>query len=97
MPSPSRSTSTSTRQRRHSSKTSPPPMLRKRSPPKPPTKPSKKSPSTRGKKGGSVLADISVPAGLLFLNQFLKRRKTGSKKVKFSKKRAFTKKVNKKK
>jgi len=99
MPSPPRSTSTSTRQRRHSSRISP--MLRKKSPPKPPTKPptkpSRKSSSTRGKKGGSVLADVSVPAGLLFLNQFLKRRKTVSKKVKFSKKRAFTKKVNKKK
>ena len=53
--------------------------------------------SRRNKKGGSVLADVSVPAGLLFLNEFLKRRKANSKKVKFSKKRKVTRKVNKKK
>ena len=49
------------------------------------------------KRGGSVLADVSVPAGLLFFNEFLKRRKANSKKVKFSKKRKVTRKVNKKK
>ena len=47
---------------------------------------------TKSRKGGSVLADISVPAGLLFLNQFLKRRKTNSKKVI----KNVTKKANKK-
>jgi hypothetical protein len=52
--------------------------------------------SKRNKTGGSVLADVSVPAGLLFLNEFLKRRKANSKKVKFSKKRKVTRKVNKK-
>jgi len=60
-----------------------------------------KSSKNRNKKGGSVLADVSVPAGLLFLNEFLKRRKANSKKVKFSKKRKATRKatrkVNKKK
>tara|TARA_B100000035_G_scaffold315342_1_gene335363 strand:+ start:1028 stop:1291 length:264 start_codon:yes stop_codon:yes gene_type:complete len=60
-------------------------------------KKSKKGGNSRNKKGGSVLADISVPAGLLFLNEFLKRRKANSKKVKFSKKRKVTRKVNKKK
>ena len=64
-------------------------------------KKSKKSPNLKNKKGGSVLADVSVPAGLLFLNEFLKRRSglvyPNSKKVKFSKKRKFTRKVNKKK
>lgn len=57
--------------------------------------------SKRNKIGGSVLADVSVPAGLLFLNEFLKRRSglvhPNSKKVKFSKKRKVTRKVNKKK
>jgi hypothetical protein len=56
-----------------------------------------KSSKSRSKKGGSILADVSVPAGLLFLNEFLKRRKANSKKVKFSKKRKVTRKVNKKK
>ena len=51
---------------------------------------------SRSKKGGSVLADVSVPAGLLFLNEFLKRRKANSKKVKFSKKRKVTRKVTRK-
>lgn len=48
--------------------------------------------SSRGKKGGSVLADMSVPAGLLFLNQFFKRRKATNK-VKGSKKRKATRKA----
>ena len=60
-------------------------------------KKSRKYGNSRKKTGGSVLADISVPAGLLFLNEFLKRRKANSKKVKFSKKRKVTRKVNKKK
>ena len=40
---------------------------------------------SRGRKGGSFLGDVSVPAGLLLLNQYLKHRK--SKKSKQSKKR----------
>ena len=47
------------------------------------------------KKGGSVLADMSVPAGLLFLNQFFKRRKATNK-VKSSKKRKATRKATRK-
>ena len=50
---------------------------------------------SRGKKGGSVLADMSVPAGLLFLNQFFKRRKATNK-VKGSKKRKATRKATRK-
>tara|TARA_Y100001980_G_C14266282_1_gene105930 strand:- start:69 stop:323 length:255 start_codon:yes stop_codon:yes gene_type:complete len=50
---------------------------------------------TRIKKGGSVLADMSVPAGLLFLNQFFKRRKATNK-VKGSKKRKATRKATRK-
>ena len=38
----------------------------------------------RRNKGGSFLADVSVPAGLLLLNQFMKHRK--SKKVAKSRK-----------
>tara|TARA_B100000287_G_C20537316_1_gene743256 strand:- start:527 stop:769 length:243 start_codon:yes stop_codon:yes gene_type:complete len=49
----------------------------------------------RNKKGGSVLADMSVPAGLLFLNQFFKRRKATNK-VKSSKKRKATRKATRK-
>ena len=49
----------------------------------------------RNKKGGSVLADMSVPAGLLFLNQFFKRRKATNK-VKGSKKRKATRKATRK-
>ena len=64
---------------------------------KPHCKGGKKSLKRGNKTGGSVLADVSVPAGLLFLNEFLKRRKANSKKVKFSKKRKVTRKVNKKK
>tara|TARA_Y100000992_G_C21238159_1_gene479267 strand:- start:67 stop:342 length:276 start_codon:yes stop_codon:yes gene_type:complete len=64
---------------------------------------------TKIKRGGSLLGDVSVPAGFLFLNEFLKRKKTNSKKAKFSKKRKanskkvkfskkkVTRKVNKKK
>lgn len=38
------------------------------------------------KKGGTALADISVPASLLLLNQFFKNRKTQeNKKIKFNK------------
>jgi hypothetical protein len=57
------------------------------------SKKSKKS-KRRGSKGGSVLADMSVPAGLLFLNEFFKRKKS-MKKVKFSKKRKTTRKAKK--
>ena len=39
----------------------------------------------RKNKGGSFLADVSVPAGLLLLNQFMKHRK--SKKASKSRKR----------
>ena len=40
----------------------------------------------RKRKGGSVLADVSVPASLLLLNQFFKNRKTQeNKKIKFNK------------
>lgn len=45
----------------------------------------------RRNKGGSFLADVSVPAGLLLLNQFMKHRKskkaTNSKKIKSRKSR----------
>tara|TARA_B100001093_G_scaffold510863_1_gene577567 strand:- start:726 stop:995 length:270 start_codon:yes stop_codon:yes gene_type:complete len=63
---------------------------------KPNYKGGKKSLKRGSKRGGSVLADVSVPAGLLFLNEFLKRRKANSKKVKFSKKRKVTRKVTRK-
>tara|TARA_Y100000389_G_scaffold198670_1_gene235598 strand:- start:3940 stop:4188 length:249 start_codon:yes stop_codon:yes gene_type:complete len=46
----------------------------------------------KSKRGGSVLADMSVPVGLLFLNQFFKRRKATNK-VKGSKKRKATRKA----
>ena len=49
----------------------------------------------RSRKGGSVLADMSVPAGLLFLNEFFKRRH-GTKKGKFPKKRKATRKATRK-
>ena len=47
------------------------------------------------KQGGSVLADMSVPTGLLFLNEFFKRRKATNK-VKGSKKRKATRKATRK-
>tara|TARA_B110000444_G_C18762703_1_gene558393 strand:- start:108 stop:287 length:180 start_codon:yes stop_codon:yes gene_type:complete len=50
--------------------------------------------SLRSKKGGSVLTNMSVPVGLLFLNQFFKRRKATNK-VKGSKKRIATRKARK--
>lgn len=37
------------------------------------------------KKGGSLLADVSVPASFLLLNQFFKNRKIKSKKLKKNK------------
>ena len=36
----------------------------------------------RRKRGGSVLADASVPAGLLLLQQYLKKRTKGKKSMK---------------
>ena len=50
--------------------------------PKSKAKPPKKG---RSKKGGSVLADVSVPAGLLFLNEFFKRRSGSTPRSKVSK------------
>jgi len=45
-----------------------------------------KSKSKAGhKKGGSLLADVSVPASFLLLNQFFKNRKIKSKKFKKNK------------
>ena len=47
------------------------------------------------KKGGSVLADVSVPASLLLLNQFFKNKKTqdnSSKKFRKTKKNKKTRK-----
>ncbi len=38
------------------------------------------------KKGGTFLGDVSVPAGLLLLNQFMKKRKNRKNKSKTSKK-----------
>lgn len=37
------------------------------------------------RKGGSLMADVSVPASLLLLNQFFKNRKTQENKRKFNK------------
>lgn len=42
---------------------------------------------SRKKRGGSFLADISVPAGLFLLNQYMKKRNTSQKKSKKSKKK----------
>ena len=39
-----------------------------------------KSKSRRGKKGGTFLGDVSVPAGLLFLNELMKRKSSKSSK-----------------
>ena len=43
----------------------------------------RKSSKKRGKKGGSFLADASVPAGLFLLHRFMKKRKS----MKLSKKK----------
>ena len=39
----------------------------------------------KSKKGGSLVADVSVPASLLLLNQFFKKRNNESKKIKRNK------------
>ena len=49
----------------------------------------------RKKRGGSLLADVSVPTSLLLLNQFFKHRKTQENMSKKSKKSKKTKKVRK--
>lgn len=46
------------------------------------SKRSKSRSKSRRRRGGSVLADASVPAGLLLLQQYLKKRTKGKKSMK---------------
>ena len=48
-------------------------------------KPKNKNKNKKSKKGGSFVADVSVPASLLLLNQFFKKRNNESKKIKRNK------------
>ena len=52
---------------------------------------------SRSRKGGTFLADVSVPTGLLLLNQYMKNRKNKSKKKSSKSKNKYSKKSLKRK